>query len=79
MKRCSPSPEWYSGPAESGKILRVGTPWDGDEYQRRFDALATAGKDVHGEAAFVMAMEPGSVLDAGCGTGRVAIELPEGR
>jgi SAM-dependent methyltransferase len=31
--------------------------------------------DVHGEASLVMALGPGSVLDAGCGTGRVAIEL----
>ena len=49
--------------------------WDGDTYQRRFDALAARGVDVHGEAAFVMAYAPISVLDAGCGTGRVAVEL----
>ena len=49
--------------------------WDGDEYQRRFDALAASGVDVHGEAAFVTAYAPKSVLDAGCGSGRVAIEL----
>jgi SAM-dependent methyltransferase len=49
--------------------------WDGDAYQRRFDDLAAAGKDVHGEAAFVMVLHPRSVLDAGCGSGRVAIEL----
>jgi SAM-dependent methyltransferase len=49
--------------------------WDGDEYQRRFDRLAAAGQDVHGEATFVLAFEPRSVLDAGCGTGRVAVEL----
>ena len=49
--------------------------WDGDEYQARFDRLAAAGTDVHGEAGFVMAYGPASVLDAGCGTGRVAIEL----
>jgi SAM-dependent methyltransferase len=52
-----------------------GGAWDGDEYQQRFDALAAAGTDVHGEAHFVRAYEPRSVLDAGCGTGRVAIEL----
>lgn len=51
------------------------TDWDGDRYQRRFDELAAAGDDVHGEAAFVCAFDPRSVLDAGCGTGRVAIEL----
>lgn len=51
------------------------TRWQGDEYQRRFDELAASGVDVHGEADFVMRAEPASVLDAGCGTGRVAIEL----
>src|SRR5580765_3334121 len=51
--------------------------WDGDEYQARFDALAAGGVDVHGEVAFVLGLDPApaSVLDAGCGTGRVAIEL----
>jgi SAM-dependent methyltransferase len=49
--------------------------WEGDDYQRRFDELAASGMDVHGEATFVRAYEPGSVLDAGCGTGRVAVEL----
>lgn len=54
---------------------RVGDDWDGDAYQARFDALAAAGTDVHGEATFVRALDPTSVLDAGCGTGRVGIEL----
>jgi SAM-dependent methyltransferase len=49
--------------------------WDGDRYQEQFDRLAEAGVDVHGEAAFVLAYAPFSVLDAGCGTGRVAVEL----
>ena len=49
--------------------------WNGDEYQQRFDTLAAEGHDVHGEATFVMRLAPRSVLDAGCGTGRVAIEL----
>jgi len=49
--------------------------WDGDAYQERFDRLAAAGTDVHGEADFVVAYDPASVLDAGCGTGRVGIEL----
>ncbi len=50
-------------------------PWEGESYQERFDALAASGEDVHGEAGFVSRLSPGSVLDAGCGTGRVAIEL----
>ena len=49
--------------------------WDGDEYQQRFDRLAGSGTDVHGEADFVAALSPASVLDAGCGSGRVAREL----
>lgn len=49
--------------------------WDGDEYQARFDRIAASGQDVHGEANFVRAYAPSTVLDAGCGTGRVAIEL----
>ncbi len=49
--------------------------WEGDDYQARFDALAAEGVDVHGEVRFVLAFSPTSVLDAGCGTGRVAIEL----
>jgi SAM-dependent methyltransferase len=53
---------------------RQGT-WDGDRYQQHFDALAASGVDIHGEAGFVEELGPGSVLDAGCGTGRVAREL----
>lgn len=50
---------------------------EGASYAARFAALAASGVDVHGEAAYVDALlEPGSrVLDAGCGTGRVAVEL----
>lgn len=49
--------------------------FDGRAYQARFDALAGQGVDVHGEATLVRSLRPGSVLDAGCGTGRVAVEL----
>jgi SAM-dependent methyltransferase len=49
--------------------------FDGSAYQARFDALADQGFDVHGEASLVRSLGPTSVLDAGCGTGRVAIEL----
>jgi len=49
--------------------------FDGRRYQERFDALAAQGVDVHGEAALVRSLQPRTVLDAGCGTGRVAVEL----
>ncbi|WP_075001317.1 class I SAM-dependent DNA methyltransferase [Streptomyces qinglanensis] len=49
--------------------------WNGEEYQARFDRIAAEGGDVHGEAVLVRSLGPSSVLDAGCGTGRVAIEL----
>jgi SAM-dependent methyltransferase len=49
--------------------------FEGESYQARFDALAAQGADVHGEADLVSSLHPASVLDAGCGTGRVAIEL----
>ncbi len=47
----------------------------GDEYDAKWRAMEERGENPHGEVDFVMAYEPGSVLDAGCGTGRVAIEL----
>jgi SAM-dependent methyltransferase len=49
----------------------------GADYAARFAALAASGADVHGEASFCAALVmPGArVLDAGCGTGRVAIRL----
>jgi SAM-dependent methyltransferase len=47
----------------------------GDAYDARYDERARAGENVHGEADFVMRFTPASVLDAGCGTGRVAREL----
>ncbi len=54
---------------------RDGDRWAGDRYQQRFDELAASGVHVHGEADFVAALGPATVLDAGCGTGRVAREL----
>ncbi len=47
----------------------------GDDYDARWRALAAEGKSIHGEADLVCRFEPASVMDAGCGTGRVAIEL----
>jgi SAM-dependent methyltransferase len=51
----------------------------GDDYDARWRSLAATGQNVHGEADLVEALlrESGGtrVLDAGCGTGRVAVEL----
>lgn len=59
----------------------------GEQYDARWEKLAAAGGSIHGEADLVTALLAGpadvsagsgsaaSVLDAGCGTGRVSIEL----
>jgi SAM-dependent methyltransferase len=39
--------------------------------------MARRGLSIHGEADFICRYAPESVLDAGCGTGRVAIELAD--
>ncbi len=44
-------------------------------YDQRWEELAAEGRNVHGEADLVESLGPRSVLDAGCGTGRVAVEL----
>ncbi len=63
-------------PAEPPPSRWLGTDAPrGDAYDARWDALAASGVDPHGEVAFVQRFQPGAVLDAGCGTGRVACEL----
>ena len=47
----------------------------GGVYDERWRRMQARGEWVHGEADLVCWFEPGRVLDAGCGTGRVAIEL----
>ena len=51
----------------------------GDEYDARWRKLAAAGQSIHGEADLIenLLRDTGGsrVLDAGCGTGRVATEL----
>jgi SAM-dependent methyltransferase len=53
----------------------VGERWT--FYTDRFDAMTAEGADLEGEARFVDAMSQrgSAVLDAGCGTGRIAAAL----
>ncbi|GAA2556151.1 class I SAM-dependent methyltransferase [Pseudonocardia hydrocarbonoxydans] len=48
---------------------------DLDGYDARWARMAAEGGNPHGEADLVRSMGPRSVLDGGCGTGRVGIEL----
>ncbi|MGH1492986.1 MAG: class I SAM-dependent methyltransferase [Acidimicrobiales bacterium] len=59
----------------SGAWLRWRERVDLDEYNVRWDQLEAQGKSVHDEADFIAALKGDLVLDAGCGTGRVAVEL----
>lgn len=65
------SPE---GPEESNPWLTT-RKVEGDQYDATYREREKAGENVHGEADFVQTFAPKSVLDAGCGTGRVGIEL----
>ena len=47
----------------------------GEVYDATYERRAAAGESVHGEADFVERFAPASVLDAGCGTGRVGREI----
>ena len=50
-----------------------------EKYAERFRAMAARGEDIHGEASLVVDLvpAPARVLDAGCGTGRIAVRLAE--
>ncbi len=48
---------------------------DLEEYYSRWRRLEATGHSPHGETEFIESLHPRSVLDAGCGMGRVAIEL----
>lgn len=47
----------------------------GDSYDERWKRMEESGEYIHGEADLIEWFEAKSVLDAGCGTGRLAIEL----
>jgi SAM-dependent methyltransferase len=48
---------------------------DIDTYEERWQRLAARGGNPHGEADLIASYAPRTVLDAGCGTGRLAVEL----
>lgn len=47
----------------------------GTSYDDRFSGAPAVGGTLHGEANFASAYQPRTVYDAGCGGGRIAIEL----
>ncbi|CAN5612295.1 class I SAM-dependent methyltransferase [soil metagenome] len=60
------------------RVARAGAGDDyASVYAARFRRLADEGADVDGEARFVFSLvpPPARVLDAGCGTGRIAMRL----
>lgn len=62
-------------PRFSDEWIRWRERVDLDEYDQRWRDMEAAGRNTHGEADLVMTYAPRTVLDAGCGTGRVSIEL----
>jgi len=60
--------------AEQNRWLRSRSVNPAD-YDAAYERRAAAGENVHGEADLIASFHPASVLDAGCGTGRVAREL----
>jgi SAM-dependent methyltransferase len=66
-------------PRQPTRWEQMASPGGAAGYARRFAELAASGVDPHGEAAMCAELvPPGSrVLDAGCGTGRVAVRLAE--
>lgn len=67
MSNETPEPRWFSHRDVAGR----------EEYSRRFTDIAARGGDIAGEARFVDALagRGSTILDAGCGTGRVAAAL----
>lgn len=72
-----------AGGGETSRWRRIAREAHGEDYAgayaERFATMAAAGEDVHGEARLVeqLARPPARILDAGCGTGRIAVRLAE--
>ncbi len=73
-------------PAENPAEKPAGNRWlvetggtRGPAYAEHFRKLAASGADLDGEARFVASLlrSPARVLEAGCGTGRVAVSLAQ--
>jgi SAM-dependent methyltransferase len=73
--RAGPSTDLSSSPTTRWEEQVVGERWT--FYTDRFDQMTADGTDLEGEARFVDAMlsRHSAVLDAGCGTGRIAAGL----
>ena len=62
--------------------MAIVSTWNPSHYDKKWAEMAADGQDPHGEVAFVQRAlnrhgrdRSGVILDAGCGTGRVAVEL----
>jgi SAM-dependent methyltransferase len=76
------TPVAASVPRSLEKVTQLPEDWDQwrqqvdlDRYDERWQRMAAAGENPHGEADLITSFRPASVLDGGCGTGRVGIEL----
>lgn len=70
-----PGPRGQPGDQVSDRWARWRSSIDLEEYYTRWRRLAQSGRSPHGEADLVESFHPSTVLDAGCGMGRVTIEL----